>query len=206
MALGRLQVLKGDLSQRARGRTLARLALVLPWLLVGLSAGPAGGHPHWHEDEQRLRTGLAIFPAVIGALQGLEHMASTDGSLALVVVHGDSPEAGRHAATLLARIEPIRGHHLRLITLDASALDTYEGPPIAGVFVSNTGIQGRRLRAWSERLRTLVFSPFAGDVESGAVAGIHVSDQVLPYVNLPQAARAGLSFRPFLLRVARRYE
>ena len=77
---------------------------------------------------------------------------------------------------------------------------------MAGVFVASVAVGGARLQAWSERLQTLVFSPFAGDLEAGAVAGLYVADRVLPFINAPQARRAGLRFKPFFLKVARQYE
>ncbi|MGE5154890.1 MAG: hypothetical protein ACM3ST_12860, partial [Bdellovibrio bacteriovorus] len=150
--------------------------------------------------------GLEIFPAVMGAVEARDDKVSTAGDLPIAVVHAQSPDAGRHAASTLQAVESIRGHPLKVIILEAADLDTYAGPPLAGIFVANAGIEGARLRSWSERLRTLVFSPFPGDVEAGAVAGVHVSDQVLPFLNLPQAARAGVRFRPFLFRVARHHE
>ncbi len=82
----------------------------------------------------------------------------------------------------------------------------YGRPPLGGIFVASLDVGGKRLRLWSERHRTLVFSPFAGDVEAGAVAGIHVADRILPFVNLPQAHRAEVRFKPFFLDVAHRYE
>lgn len=206
MALGRLHLLNESPGWRAPGHALVRCALVVLSLLVGPGAGPAQGHSYWQEDHQRLHAGLDVFPAVLGGLVDLDDKASTEGDLPVAVAHAHSPEAGRHAASALQAMEPIRGHPLRVIVLEAAALDTYEGPPLAGIFVASIGMEGPRLRAWSERLRTLVFSPFAGDVESGAVAGLHVSAQVLPFLNLSQARRAGVRFRHFLLRVSRHHE
>jgi len=126
--------------------------------------------------------------------------------LKVAVVSEGSAEGADRAASALRAIGQIRGRPLRVVTLDAKDLDTFREGPLSGIFVASPGLSGARLRAWSERLRTLVFSPFRGDVEAGAVAGIHVSDQILPFLNLPQARRAGVRFRAFLLRVAHRYE
>jgi hypothetical protein len=180
--------------------------LLLLGLWIGLAARPAAGLPIWQEENQRLDVGLELFPAVLGGLAGLDDKASADGALLVAVVHRDAPDSARHAAAALEPMPPVRGHPLRIISLDAQDLDGYQGPPLAGIFVASPHVEGAHLRAWSERLRTLVFSPFAGAVEAGAVAGVHVSDQILPFLNLTQAARADVRFRPFLLRVARRYE
>lgn len=206
MALGRLRVLI-ETSRRGGPRvTQVGLTLLLLGLWVGVAAGPPSTYPLGQEEQQRLGVGLELFPALLGALESLADKASADGTLLVAVTHLGSPDSARRAAAALGAMAQIRGHPVRLISLDAEDLDDYQAAPLAGVFVASPHLEGARLRAWSERLGALVFSPFAGAVESGAVAGVHVSDQILPFVNLRQAARAGVRFRPFLLRVARRYE
>lgn len=206
MAFGRLPFLAGAPTRIGPRRALPRWAWLTLCLCVVLHAGLTSGGPLWQEEDLRLRVGLKLFPAVLGAQESLDERVSAEGDLLVAVVYTDSRDAARQAVSALRAMDPIRGHPLRVIALDAQALDTFEGGSLAGVFVASTGVQGARLRGWSERLRTLVFSPFPGDVEAGALAGIHVSDQILPFLNLEQAGRAGVRFKPFLLRVARRHE
>jgi hypothetical protein len=160
----------------------------------------------WQEEEQRLRVGLAVFPAALGAMEPLTEKRSPDGRLDLFVVHDGSPEAAREAVESLEAIGQVRGIPIAVTVLTPEALDAYSGSVPAGIFVASTGLGSARLRRWSERLRTLVFSPFAGDVEAGAVAGISVTDQILPYINRGQAQRAQIRFKTFFLEVAREYE
>jgi hypothetical protein len=172
----------------------------------GLHADRASGAPLWQEEEQRLRVGIKIFSAVLGAVEGISDRAAPDGTIEVVVVHKGSADAASQAALDLEAMGQIQGRPLRLRTLTAKALDNYTEPAPLGVFVASTRVPTERLRAWSERLRTLVFSPFAGDVEAGAVAGLHITDQILPYVNTAQAGRAGVRFRAFFLKVARQHD
>lgn len=196
-------------------RRLLLLALVrLPPLALclgaglwgGLHADPASGEPLWQEEEQRLRVGLKIFSAVLGAVEGIGDRAASDGAIEVVVVHQGSADAASRAALDLQAMGQIQGRPLRIKTLTAKALDNHAEPAPAGIFVASTGVPAERLRAWSERLRTLVFSPFAGDLEAGAVAGLHITDQILPYVNRAQARRAGVRFKAFFLKVARQHD
>ncbi len=182
------------------------LAILVICLSMGLHIGLALADPLWREEAQRLQVGLKVFPAVLGALEALEARRSSDGSLEVIVAHEGAEETARQAASDLRALGQVRGLPLTVEVLEAAALDKLKAAPIAAVFVASVGISARRLGAWSERLQTLVFSPFAGDVEAGAVAGIHVTDQILPFVNLSQAQRAGVQFKPFLLQVARRHE
>jgi hypothetical protein len=177
---------------------------ILLWM--GLQADPANGVPLWREDAQRFRVGLKVFPAALGALEWLEDKRSPDGALTVVVVHDGSQEAADLACADLRNMGRIHDLPLSVTTLTPAALDQYVGAPIVGIFVASVGVGTQRLRAWSEHHRALVFSPFAGDVEAGAVAGIHISDQIRPYVNTTQAARAGLRFKAFFLQVARQHE
>lgn len=189
------------------------LAALTPWvaclgivLWMGLQADPASGGSLWQEDEQRFRVGLKLFPAVLGALEGLNDKRSPDGALTVVVVQEGSAETAALAASDLRDMGHIRDLPLSVTTLTATALDQHAGAPIGGIFVASVGVGTQRLRTWSVQHRALVFSPFAGDVEAGAVAGIHIADQIRPYINTAQAVRAGLRFKAFFLQVARQHE
>lgn len=185
-----------------RAWSLLCVFLLGSWLRPGLAETPS----LWQEEEQRLRVGLKIFPAVLGALEALESKRSADGSLLVLVVHQGPTQIGHEAALNLGGIGQVRGLPLSVKELTVNALDHHDTTPIAGIFVASPGLGADRLGAWSEHYRTLVFSPFAGEVEVGAVAGVYVTDRILPYINRPAAQRAGLHFRPFFLKVARQYE
>jgi hypothetical protein len=180
--------------------------LVAICLCAGLYAGTAQSDPLWAEEAQRLRVGLKLFPAILGALEGLGVRRSPDGNIEVVVVYTGSRQNADETASNLQQVGSIRGLPLKVRSLSVTALDHYQGPPLGGIFVASTDIGGKRLKTWSQHYRTLVFSPFDGDVEAGAVAGIYVSDQILPYLNMAQAKLAGIRFKRFLLQVARQYE
>lgn len=156
----------------------------------------------WQEEEQRFRVGLNLFPACLGAVESLDDHLAPDGSLQVLIVYEGSEQTALQALSSLGTTDRVRGYPVEMRILPSSALDEYSGARPAGIFVASVGLDPARLRAWSERYRALVFSPFAGAVEAGAVAGIHVADRILPAVNLTQARRARISFKPFFLKVA----
>ncbi len=160
----------------------------------------------WPEEAQRLRVGLKLFPACLGALESLEKRLAPDGSLHVLVVYQGADDTARQVVLSLAKVGNIRGLTLVVQAISATALDADRDMFVSAVFVASVGVPGKRLQAWSEQHQALVFSPFDGDVEAGAVAGIDVTDRILPYINVDQTRRAGLRFKSFFLDVARQHD
>lgn len=180
------------------------LNMVLVWALLGAPlAWPAA---LWPEERQRLSVGLKLFPAVLRAQQGLASKGRADGTLTVVVVYQGPDEAARRAAASIADLDEIQGIALAVRTVAIDELDADRDRSLAAIFIATPALGAERLGVLCERHRTLVFSPFAGDVADGAVAGVHVTDHILPAVNLPQARRAGVHFKPFFLRIVHRVE
>lgn len=169
-----------------------------------------GALPLWQEELQRLRVGLNLFPAVLGAQEQLSAQRNADGVLEIVIVYRSTDKAAQQAVASLEALGQVQGHPLRVSVLPIDQLEPDREPdrepPLAAIFVASSGLEPDLLRRLSERHQVLVFSPFEGDVSAGAVAGIHVADRILPSINLAQARRAGLSFKPFFLRVAHHAE
>jgi hypothetical protein len=144
------------------------------------------------ETRQRLSVGIKLLPACLAADQALEQRQTPTGELRILVVYQEDPAAAAAVAERLRHQPPIR------------RLPPPGGAPLAGLLLAEPGLPP--LSGLARELKTLVFSPFVGDVERGAVAGIHVSERILPYVNLAQARRAGIRFKPFFLEVAQTYD
>ena len=187
-----------------RSLLLGLLLGLIPLIVLHSASGE--GQTLWHEDEQRVRVGLKLFPACVGALESIETWLTPRGSLMVLVVHAGSSASARPVVEGLQSVGRIRDYPLEVRSLSAAELDAYAGERPVGVFVASVDLEPRRLRRWSERQRLLVFSPFAGAVEDGSVAGIHVADRILPFVNTARARRAGIRFKPFFLDVARLYD
>lgn len=185
---------------------VADARLLLLGLLLVLHSAPGESHTLWREDEQRMRVGLELFPACLGALEAIETWLTPQGTLLVLVVHAGSSANAHSVVANLEAVGRIRKYPLEMRVLSAAELDAYSGARPVGVFVSSVDLSPEQQRLWSERHRTLVFSPFQGAVEGGAVAGIYVADRILPFVNPAQAHRAGIDFKAFFLDVARRYE
>lgn len=195
------------MSHRAQRDPL--LALVRGLLALCFIAFLRSGYPDpglWPEQEQRVHVGTKLFPACLSADQDLADKTTPEGELRLLVVHRDALEDAKEVAEALQRVGSAAGLPLRVEILQGGAVARYSGGRVAGIFLATPNADEGQLPAWPGRFHALVFSPFLGDVERGAVAGLQVTDRILPAVNLPQAARAGVRFKPFFLKVAKIYD
>jgi hypothetical protein len=192
-----------------------RMPIVRPWfwrtLLLCCLAWPvlgpwANADALWEEDRQRLNVGLKLFPACLAADQGLHKRADEQGRLLVLVLHPDSRRRAEDVAADLRGMGAVKEMPLRVEAVTWEGLAAYRGQPLAAIFVAAPAVPEHLYEQWLQEYRTLVFSPFAGAVEQGAVAGIQITDRILPYVNLRQAVRAGIDFKPFFLRIAARHE
>lgn len=181
------------------------LMLVVGGMLGSVQRVRAQPPTLWGEEEQRLRVGLKLFPACLGAVDNLDAHLTPDGALRVLVVYSGSDAAAKLAVASLNGIGTIRDLTLDVTALPAGELDANRQQAVSAVFIASVGLGSTRLRRWSERYRALVFSPFDGDVAAGAVAGVYVADRILPHINLTQAQRAGIRFKPFFLQVARQH-
>ncbi|MEA3639749.1 MAG: YfiR/HmsC family protein [Lamprobacter sp.] len=146
--------------------------------------------------------GLNLFPAILGAQEELPAQCNADGALEIAVVYRASEQAAKQAARTLKQIGQVQELALVVSILPVERLSANPEQSLAAIFIANSGLEPALLRRLSEHYQVLVFSPFEGDVAAGAVAGIHVADRILPAINLKQARRAGLSFKPFFLGIA----
>ncbi|WP_051023944.1 YfiR/HmsC family protein [Thiorhodovibrio frisius] len=183
---------------------VAFLCLVLVGVALAQAAALAGGL--WPEEEQRLRVGLKLFPAVLGAVEDLKRDHSRDGQLHIAVGYQTLDASVREVVSSIEEVGEVQGLRLKVRPVPIADLLAEADASLAAVFVASVGMASAQLQRLSEGRGVLVFSPFTGDVARGAVAGVYVTDRILPAVNLAQAERAGLRFKAFFLRVAHHEE
>lgn len=176
-------------------------------LLMAFSMPGLCGTLLWEEEQQRLQIGLKLFPAYLGALEEVPASAGSQGAWHIVIVHRDDPETAVEVRDALEAVPRVQGLPLRVKIVDVVSFGhRFHSAMVNAIFVASVDFSAHDLRAWSEQHQTLVFSPFSGDVERGAVAGLYVAERILPYINLIQTSRAGLSFSPLFLRIAHHIE
>lgn len=171
-------------------------------LLLWLSSGGALADA----QEQRLvNVGLRLFPAVVAASQRLDNLDSASTIDVDVVYQNNLPYA-RDIAARLEQLGEIKGHPLRVRTVSIAELTARDnGRPFALFLAQRTGTELQSVITYSLYNDVLSFSPFSSDVEEGVLAGVFISDRILPYINLRTLSSVSFGFKPFFLKVAQPY-
>lgn len=178
------------------------LTLLAAWFFI---VSPCHADSLWPEERQRLNVGIKLFPANLSAIENLARKQTDDGYLRILIVHSNDAMRAQQAAEALRQIDQIQALPLRVELVERDDMARQQ-EPVAGILVVTPNLQTESLQQWAKTNLALVFSPFSGDVERGATAGIYVTDHIRPYINVAQARQAQIAFKPFFLKVAQRHE
>jgi hypothetical protein len=160
-------------------------------------------------EDRRVRAGARLFRSLLTAQVALESKTAADGALHLVLygdedAHLSAEISGLIAATSEAGKAGIKDIPVKIDNVTSlSALARTQQP--AGVFLVSAQSEKdlAELVRWSTAAKVVLYSPFDGDVERGAAAGICIEAKVQPFLNLPALQAAGVEIKPFYVKVAR---
>ena len=157
-------------------------------------------------EDVRLRAGLDVFRSVLAADMNIMDKRGPDGALLLVLIYRNNKSIAENVARHLEDAQRIHGVPIRVAIATSASLDQYRDPPPAGIFmVQEIRNDLETVIDYGKKHRIIVFSPFEGDVEAGVVGGIHISDRLLPYINIGAMKASGIRIKPFFLRVSKHY-
>lgn len=177
------------------------LLLALTLLCAGASAA--------EYDQWRVLVGAKLFRSLVAADQQLADKLDAQGRVDLVVLYHEDPDAPTEALDWLhgKTRSGIQSHPAIIRKLPLGALTTQSNVPSA-LFIAER-LPDTLLQAviqYANSRGIVLYSPFEGDVEAGVFAGVSVEAQVRPYINREAMRAAGLSIKPFFLKIARTYE
>ncbi|MCW8828625.1 MAG: hypothetical protein OQK94_06175 [Gammaproteobacteria bacterium] len=157
------------------------------------------------QEERLINVGLRVFPSVIAASENLGNLPAGN-TLEVHIIFQDNELYARQLAQRLQHLDNIKGHPLRTTIVSVRELrqNTYP-PPFALFIAQRTGEALDTIIDYSLRHNVISFSPFEGDVEAGILAGIAVSDRILPYINGQTLSAMPYGMQPFFLKVAEIY-
>ncbi len=161
------------------------------------------------QNRQLLLLGLQMFPALAGGDKGLNAKRNTKGEILLLIVYQeDQREAEKTAELLIATAKNIKGYPVKVEITKDLTFEKYIDTSIGGIFLAEplSASQRKQVIRYGIARHVIVFSPFKGDVKAGVLAGIHVSAQILPALNLNTLRRSEIRFSNLFLKVAKTFE
>jgi hypothetical protein len=161
-------------------------------------------------DDRRVRAGARLFRSLLTAQVALESKAAQDGALHVVIYGADTRLSAEISSLIAANGESGKSGIRDLpLKIDAATnlAELAHAPQPAGVFLvaAQSEKDLAELVRFSTAAKIVLYSPFDGDVERGAAAGICIEAKVQPFLNLPALQAAGVEIKPFYLKVARVY-
>jgi len=186
-------------------RTPGRPRLIAAMLLCLLGT-LATSLPAQEALEPRLQIGINLLPAIIAANKAVIS-SPADTELSIYLVYDTNRYLAEQLQLRLARLGSIRKHRLLITALPLqSLLETEPGNQGSVFIVEPFDDRLDELIDFARQRRTLLFSPFVGDVERGVNAGFQVTDKVLPMVNMESLKQSKIQLKAFFLRIAVKHE
>lgn len=159
------------------------------------------------EAERRILVGLKLFPAFLAADEDIAAKRAANGRLSLLLLYSDDRETAEQLAGRLAAIDTVRGIPITVEVSPYTDLPDYRKRSVAGIFLTQWVDDGKLASVirFGVEGQVVVFSPFKGDIKRGVLAGLFVSDRILPYINMQTLRESGLQMKPFFLEIAKRH-
>ncbi|MBF0192535.1 MAG: hypothetical protein HQL99_15565 [Magnetococcales bacterium] len=178
--------------------------LILFQMLWGASNGPCADL-----NDHKLHLGIKMFPALIGGNLDLSGQTDKKGTLLLLIVYEENRGVGEQVArTMNLSGKVIDTFPFQVEVCTVSELKTFAERPVAGVFLveSLAAEPMEKVTAFGVVKQSIVFSPFEGDVQKGVLAGMDISTQVKPALNLATLRKSGIRLNALFIKVAKTYE
>ena len=159
--------------------------------------------------DRRIQISIPIFPRIVAVDEGFRKKLSAKDKVLLVFLYqSEKDKANRLAESLRAKLSNVAG-----LEFNAQAVSVHDqlassaAVPTALFVAERLSLQTFELvLEYSIKQQRILFSPFAGDVERGASAGISITSRVNPYFNIKTLQRAAIEINPVLMKLSKRYE
>lgn len=160
-------------------------------------------------DERRVKISLSIFPRVIIVDDHFRDKVTDNNVINLAFVYDkDRARAQDLRKLFLKKSQTVAGMTLKVKPVAADNVTDLEEPSFTALFVTERigDEQFGKLVEYATRRHLVLFSPFSGDVERGATAGISVTSRVKPYFNIGTLERSQIEINSLLMNMSKRYE
>ncbi len=166
------------------------------------------GMPSLAQDalSPRLQIGINLLPAIIAANTSLA-ASDSNKNLPIYLLYQENRHLAQQLKLSLEQGGKIRQRELEILPISLDELLASEPLQLSAIFITEP-VDDRlpELIEFAQQQRSLLFSPFKGDVERGVTAGFQVTDKVLPLVNMASLKQSKIKLKAFFLRIAVKHE
>ena len=178
------------------------------FLTIAVFAGGLGYADE--EDQRRVDISLSIFPRIVAVDNDFREKLVDKNKVQLLFLYAENK---KRAENLAEKMEEENkniggmGVMVSAMSISSATKEQEEKKPTA-IFISErlSDEDLKKVMAFAEAEKRLVFSPFSGDVERGAMVGISVTNRVKPYFNLHALRRSKVDINALLMKMSKIYE
>lgn len=184
------------------------LCIAVMWLLI-ISVSWAGFLPASETNDRRINISLSIFPRVVAVDNDFRAKLTSDHKAKIIFVYDkDRDKATELKLGFLEKSKSVAGMELEVILASAEEVITNGISEPTAFFLTEqmSNIQLYGLVKYAINKQRILFSPFVGDVERGATAGIAVTSRVKPYFNINTLHKSEIEINALLMKLSKRYE
>lgn len=159
--------------------------------------------------ERRMQISLPIFPRIVAVDNDFQKkLLGKDKVLLVFLYESDKDKAVILAGSLKEKLSNVAGLEFAAEAVSVrEQLEATAEVPTALFVVEHFSEQSfAPVLEYAVKQQRILFSPFAGDVERGAMAGISITSRVSPFFNIKTLKRADIKINPVLLKLSKRYE
>jgi hypothetical protein len=177
---------------------------LLNYWLIGLASVNADD-----TADRRIQISLPVFPRIVAVDKEFKQKLSSGKKVLFVFLYEfDKDKAESLAKSLQNKLTNVAGMRFSTATVLAADQMLATAPVPTALFAVEPFSEKTFAAAvkYSIQHQRILFSPFAGDVERGAMAGIAIGSRVRPYFNMNSLKRGGININAVLLNLSKRYE
>ncbi|WP_455204236.1 hypothetical protein [Kaarinaea lacus] len=160
-------------------------------------------------QERRVQISLPVFARVIAVDNGFRDKLSDNNIVILAFVYNDNrSQAEQMTASLQSKIKNIARMKYQTKIVTVSDLVNGKGQAPTAIFLAQNlpAEKFDSVIVYAKAKQRIVFSPFVGDVERGASAGIAITSRVNPYFNLTTLRDSKVEIHALLMQMSKTYE
>ena len=159
--------------------------------------------------ERRIQISLPIFPRIVAVDNNFDKkLLPKQKALFVFIYDANKGKAEQLSESLKHQLTNVAGLEFTSIAISVQKQLAEQTPVPTALFVAELlpNKAFSLMVEYSVSHHRILFSPFAGDVERGATAGISITSRVKPYFNIKTLQRSDIDINAVLMNLSKRYE